>query len=99
MATYNESSPWYDTTKTQWYLDRLSIRPINAEPDDTLYTIESKFQWRPDYLAYHLYKNQHLWWVLVQRNLDVINDPIFDFTTGTKIYLPRAAKLKELLGI
>ena len=99
MANYTASSPWYDTNKTQWYLDRLAIRPINAEPDDTLFTITPQFNWRPDYLAFHLYRDSNLWWVLVQRNLDILNDPIFDFTTGTKIYLPRAAKLQELLGI
>lgn len=99
MAEYSPSSPWYNTQQTQWYLDRLSVRPINAEITDLLYTIDSRYHWRPDLLAHKIYNNSNLWWVFVQRNLDVLRDPIFDFTTGTKIYIPREDKLKELLGL
>jgi len=36
--------------------------------------------------------------VFIQRNLDVLQDPIFDFVPGTKIYLPKNTSLKEVLG-
>ncbi len=98
-ANYNNSSPWYTTQIRQDYLDILAIRPVSAEPDDYLYTIESQYQYRPDLLAYDLYQDPALWWVFTQRNLDVLQDPILDFKTGTQIYVPKPASLKNILGI
>ena len=98
-ANYNNSSPWFTTPITQNYLDFLAIRPVSAEPDDYLYTIEPQYQNRPDLLAYDLYQDPALWWVFTQRNLDVIQDPIFDFVAGTRIYIPKPASLKTILGI
>lgn len=99
MATYTLTSPWYITDITRNYLDILSIRPVSAEPDDFLYTIEPQYQYRPDLLAYDLYGEASLWWVFMQRNLDVIQDPIFDFVPGTKIYIPKGSSLQTVLGL
>ena len=99
MATYSSTSPWYTTEFTQDYLDVLSIRPVSAEPDDILYTIQAQYAYRPDLLAYDLYGDASLWWVFTQRNLDVIQDPVFDFSPGTQIYLPKGSSLKSILGI
>jgi hypothetical protein len=98
-ATYTNTSPWFKTPITQNYLDVLSIRPVAAQTSDFLYTIESQYTFRPDLLAYDLYGDATLWWVFIQRNLDVLQDPIFDFVPGTKIYIPKASGLKSLLGI
>lgn len=98
-ASYSKTSPWANTKVSNFYLDRLSIRPVNAEKDDYLYTIQSQYKWRPDLLAYDLYGDDNLWWVFVQRNLEVLRDPIFDFVPGTKIYIPKPLELKQLLGI
>lgn len=99
MATYTNTSPWFNTTTTQDYLDILSIRPVSAEPDDILYTIDAKFAYRPDLLAYALYGEPNLWWVFIQRNLDVLQDPIFDFVAGKQIYLPKGSSLRSVLGL
>jgi hypothetical protein len=98
-TAYSILSPWYDTTVTQNYLDLMTIRPVSAEPDDFLYTIESQYMYRPDLLAYDLYGEAALWWVFIQRNLDVLEDPIFDFTPGKKIYIPKGSSLRTVLGI
>jgi len=95
---YSDSSPWYRTSIVRNYLDVLTIRPVSAELDDFLYTIEPQYTYRPDLLAYDLYGTKDLWWVFIQRNLDVLQDPIFDFVPGTKIYLPKNTSLKEVLG-
>jgi len=84
MASYTILSPWYETNTQQDYLDILTIRPVSAEPDDFLYTIESQYMYRPDLLAFDLYGEAGLWWVFMQRNMDVIEDPIFDFVPGKK---------------
>ncbi len=99
MATYKNTSPWYTTEISNNYLDILSIRPVSAEPDDFLYTIEPQYQYRPDLLAFDLYGQASLWWVFIQRNLDVLQDPVFDFVVGTKIYIPKNSSLRTILGL
>ena len=99
MKKYKNTSPWFTTQITENYLDVLSIRPVAAEATDYLYTIELQYKHRPDLLAYDLYGDSALWWVFTQRNLNVIQDPIFDFVPGTKIYIPQMSKLKVSLGI
>jgi hypothetical protein len=99
MATYSQTSPYKSTAQNNLYLELLEIRPVPAEPDDFLYTIESQYQYRPDLLAYDIYGSARLWWIFVQRNMEVIKDPIYDFEVGKKIYLPKKSNLKKYLGI
>lgn len=99
MSQYANTSPWYNTEITDNYLNILSIRPVSAEPDDFLYTIEPQYTYRPDLLAYDLYGQPSLWWVFIQRNLDVLQDPVFDFVPGVSIYIPKNSKLKTVLGL
>ena len=98
-AIYPKSSPWANTSIVNDKLSFLSLRDIGAQEDDPLYEIESKYTYRPDLLAYDLYGHSKLWWVFVQRNLDVIQDPIYDFTPGTIIKLPKKGPLFLALGI
>jgi hypothetical protein len=99
MAQYTQSSPWAITSQNNLYLELLNIRPVPAEPDDFRYVIESQYRYRPDLLAYDLYGNPKLWWVFVQRNMDAIKDPIYDFETGTVIYIPKKSNLEKFLGV
>jgi len=98
MAKYKTTSPYYKTKQNKLYLELLTIRPVPAEADDFLYTIENQYERRPDLLAYDLYGTPKLWWVFVQRNMDTIKDPIFDFVPGTKIYIPKKSNLERYLG-
>ena len=98
MATYSQASPYSATRQNNLYLELLSIRPVPAEQDDYLYTIENQYNRRPDLLAYDLYGDSKLWWVFVQRNMETIKDPIYDFVVGTKIYIPKESNLKRYLG-
>jgi alpha-L-fucosidase len=99
MSTYRPTSPYYKTRQNNFYLELLDIRPVPAETDDFLYTIENQYRYRPDLLAYDLYGTPKLWWVFVQRNMSVLKDPIFDFEPGTKIYLPKKRNLEKVLGV
>ena len=93
------SSPYKDTQfRSDGSLGILKIRQVPANSDDPLYTVEPQYHHRPDLLAYDLYKDQRLWWIFAQRNLDVMEDPIYDLTAGKQIYLPQADKVKEELG-
>ena len=98
-ATYDNTSPWFTTPTAQDYLDLLTIRPVSADPDDFLYTIEAQYTYRPDLLAYDLYGDQKLWWVFIQRNLDVLQDPILDFVPGKQIYICKNSSLRTVLGL
>ena len=99
IANYNNNSPYYLTPITENYLDILQIRPVSAEADDFLYTIEAQYTYRPDLLAFDLYDDAGLWWVFIQRNLNVLQDPIFDFVPGKKIYIPKKSSLSTVLGL
>jgi hypothetical protein len=98
MATYKRSSPWANTSQNNLYLELLEIRPVPAENDDFLYTIEGQYRHRPDLLAYDLYGDPKFWWVFVQRNMATIKDPIYDFEPGTKIYCPKKSNLQKYIG-
>ena len=99
MADYTNTSPWFTTDVVNNHLDILSIRPVSSEADDFLYTIEPQYTYRPDLLSYDLYGTSKLWWVFIQRNLNVLQDPIFDFVPGNSIYIPKGSSLKTILRL
>jgi len=75
-----------------------NIRPVPAYTDDVLYTVEPQYNNRPDLLAHDLYGDYSLWWIFTQRNLNVLEDPIYDLKAGVQIYLPSPQHVKETLG-
>jgi hypothetical protein len=99
MANYSNSSPWYKTRENAQYLELLDIRPVPADADDITYSIETQYKHRPDLLAYDLYGDPKLWWVFVQRNMEVIKDPIYDFEPGKVIRIPKKKNLDRFLGL
>jgi len=98
MATYDTTSPYYNTPFTQFYLDKMVNRPIPVENDDLTFTINLTYQYRPDLLAYDLYGTPSLWWVFYQRNPNTLTKPPFDFVANIFIYLPKLGTLKTALG-
>ena len=99
MATYEQTSPYYSTQYSQFFLDVMVNRPIPKYPDDQYFQINSTYQYRPDLLAFDLYDNPGLWWVFYQRNPNTLTAPPLDFKAGTKIYLPKITTLQAVLGI
>ena len=98
MAVYNTTSPYFNTTYTQFYLDVMTNRPIPKEVDDQILKITEVYQYRPDMLAYDLYDLPELWWVFYQRNPNTFTAPPWDFVAGTEIYLPKITTLRSVLG-
>lgn len=96
---YSPTSPWYHTSITNNYLDLLNIRSVSKQSDDPLFELPTVYTYRPDLLSYDLYGTPKLWWVFMQRNMDVIRDPIYDFVPGIKIYLPQKEGLFKVLGL
>ena len=96
---YPQTSPYYTTPTTKnEYLDVMVNRPIPLMADDIYWEITQTYNMRPDLLAYDLYADSRLWWVFAQRNSNSLKDPIFDFVTGTGIYIPQLPNLREALG-
>ena len=98
MAQYDTTSPYFETTYSQFFLDTMVNRPIPKESDDLTFTINTTYQYRPDLLAFDLYGNAGLWWVFYQRNPNTLQAPPLDFAVGTLIYLPKITTLKTALG-
>lgn len=98
MTTYTKTSPYYNTSMVNNYLDVINFRDIPKERDDILFEVTATYEHRPDLLAYDLYKDQKLWWVFAVRNRSVIKDPVFDMVAGVKIYLPKASTLHRVIG-
>lgn len=98
MASYNSTSPYFLTNYNQYYLDVMVDRPLPKESDDEVILLNKTYQYRPDLLAFDLYNNAGLWWVFYQRNPNTLTKPPFDFTVGTRIFLPKITTLKTVLG-
>lgn len=98
MAQYDATSPYFETTYSQFFLDVMVDRPIPKESDDLTFTINTTYQYRPDLLAFDLYGIAGLWWVFYQRNPNAITKPPLDFQVGVDIYLPKITTLKSTLG-
>lgn len=98
MATYDSTSPYYETPYSQFFLDKMVNRPIPKEDDDLSFTINQTYQYRPDLLAHDLYQSGALWWVFYQRNPNTLTAPPLDFKAGTTIFLPKITTLKSVLG-
>lgn len=99
MISYKNTSPYYTTSMTSGYLDVIDFRNLPEETDDILFEVTKNYEYRPDLLAYDLYKDVGLWWVFSVRNKSVIKDPVFDLEAGVKIYLPKITTIKLALGI
>jgi hypothetical protein len=97
---YPVTSPYHLTGLSEGgYLDVMVNRPIQSTTDDQYWAITTVYNLRPDLLANDLYGDSRLWWVFAQRNPNKLKDPLYDFTTGTKIYLTPLSVLRATLGI
>lgn len=100
MANYGTTSPYGATPiVNEEYLDILVPRTIPITQYDQPYTIESQFHQRPDIASNIMYGTPKLWWVFSQRNVDILKDPVFDFKSGTEIYITEPKTLFEFLGL
>jgi hypothetical protein len=100
MVKYKRTSPYFNTkVVNEKYLDVLNYRRIPKSQNDTKFTINDTYQYRPDLLAFDLYEDTNLWWVFIARNPNTLRDPIFDFITGNTIYIPNKDNVSKALGL
>lgn len=93
-AKYKNTSVYSNTRINKYFLD-LYEPPMTPDLENykTL-TLDSKYNHRPDLLAYDLYGQSELWWVFTFYNRDLIKNPIYDFKSGLQIKIP--AKLSDI---
>lgn len=97
---YPKTSPYFATTTFGTsYLDIMQDREIPKIPTDVEWVITETYNMRPDLLAFDLYEDSRLWWVFAARNPNRLKDPLFDFVTNTKIYIPNMNVLRLVLGL
>ena len=100
MVNYPNTSPYaFTQIYNNSFLDLMENRPIPPSLDDAEWEINQTYHMRPDLLAHDLYDDSRLWWVFAQRNPNRLQDPIFDFTAGTKIFVPKIENIKTALGL
>lgn len=98
MKKYSSKSPYASTKVTGSYLGPMQDRTIPKYGDDTVFTINKTYEFRPDLLAHDLYGDSKLWWVFAQRNPNALVNPLLDFAEGTTIRVPKLDTLKKVLG-
>lgn len=97
---YPANSPYYSSQIINGqFLDVMINRPVYSDINDVYWTITPTYNLRPDLLAYDLYNDSRLWWVFAQRNPNTLKDPLFDFISGTKIYIPKQSTINTSLGL
>tara|TARA_B100000989_G_scaffold156330_1_gene116660 strand:- start:3411 stop:3695 length:285 start_codon:yes stop_codon:yes gene_type:complete len=90
-------SPYFRTGIVDDYLDVIDLPGIETSSNDEYYTVESKFNNRPDLLSQELYGTTRLWWVFQRRNMNEIKDPIRDFKAGLTIRIPRRSAVARFM--
>jgi hypothetical protein len=101
MATsvqYKPTSTYSQTTVSKKRLERYvpPFTSADALPDNSL-IITAKYHRRPDLLAAELYNSPRLWWIFHYYNVDILRDPINDFTAGKEIAYPTKETLEGLI--
>ncbi len=99
IINYANTSPYAKTDTYRLGLDVMVHRPIPRKAEDKLYEIDPEYNFRPDLLAYRLYGSERLWWVFAARNPSALKDPLFDFKTGARIFLPTNETIKAALDL
>tara|TARA_B100001287_G_C22426752_1_gene409453 strand:- start:84 stop:368 length:285 start_codon:yes stop_codon:yes gene_type:complete len=94
MADYKSSSPYSKTKMVGDYLDLMTHRSVAYDRTDETYIVESKYDMRPDLLAYDRFGSSRYWWLFAMRNKDIIIDPIQDFKAGLTIRIPKLENIR-----
>ena len=80
------------------FLDVNNLPSLPQNVNDEPYVINAMYDERPDLLAHELYGSARLGWVFTLRNPDLIKDPIRDFKSGLRIFLPSAENVNIIAG-
>tara|TARA_B100000035_G_scaffold286708_1_gene271197 strand:+ start:105 stop:398 length:294 start_codon:yes stop_codon:yes gene_type:complete len=95
--SYDPTSPWKKTGLIKnKVLDIMNNVYLEFDPLDELYTVPQHYDMRPDLCSYELYGTSKYWWIFAKRNPDIIEDPIRDFSVGTRIRIPSKSAIDDM---
>ena len=95
---YNGDSFYANTDTIDFYLDIWNDDINLSTTGDTSIEIHSKYNLRPDLMAYDMYGSPNYWWVFALKNKDKLIDPVEDFKTGLVITVPSRSGIRSLIG-
>ena len=100
MATfeprYTSSSPYFFTPIFGRFQLYYIHRPIAPNRLDTIVKlIDERYHRRPDNLAFDLYGDSDLFWVIPNRN--GLEDPVFDLTINNAYVIPHPSYVRSLM--
>lgn len=106
MAVSNLSGTNYDTKSylrdsryRSFYLDVAKLPVMTAVGGDYV-IVPPECENRIDLFSYQQYGSSRYWWMIALANADLIKDPIWDFTSGLTVLVPRdTALLEKLAGV
>tara|TARA_B100000809_G_scaffold264804_1_gene321691 strand:- start:1420 stop:1725 length:306 start_codon:yes stop_codon:yes gene_type:complete len=98
ISQYSGDSFYANTKTVDFYLgawnDDINLSTIG----DTTVEIHSKYNLRPDLMAFDMYGSPNYWWVFALKNKDKLIDPVEDFKTGVVLTIPSKNGIRSLIG-
>jgi hypothetical protein len=98
ISKYKPDSFYANTNSIDFYLDIWENTVNLSTTGDTSIEIHTKYNLRPDLMAYDMYGSPNYWWVFALKNKDKLIDPVEDFKAGLTIVVPPKNGLRSLLG-
>ena len=98
QSAYRSDSFYANTQTIDFYLDIWDSDVSLSDDGDTSVEIESKYNLRPDLMAYDMYGSPNYWWIFALKNKDKLIDPVEDFKTGLTITIPTKTGIRSLVG-
>jgi hypothetical protein len=75
------------------FLEWWNRKTFPIDPSDVFFTLEKRFEGRPDKLASVFYNDSSVWWLILQfNNILDIND---EFVAGAILRMPTKARLEK----
>ena len=106
MAVTNFSGTMYDAKSylrdsryKSFYLDVAKLPVVSTSIGDYV-VVPTECENRIDLFSYQQYGSSRYWWIIALANADLIKDPIWDFTAGLTVLVPKdTALLEKLAGV
>ena len=106
MAVLNFSNTIYDSKSylnesrfRGFYLDVAKL-PVVSDLTGNYVVVPAECENRIDLFSYQQYGSSRYWWLIALANADLIKDPIWDFTAGLTVLVPKdTALLEKLAGV
>lgn len=87
----------YENTEVSNNILQIANLPeLPTSSDDEFWTIEGKYHQRPDKLAHEKYGSEKYYYVFLLANMDLMEDPVFDFEEGLTIRVPSKNNVRRI---